>query len=835
MSIWSIIPLLSFLTYVVLVILVLQQARRRVDKVFALFLSAAGVWSFTSFMLHLNASPQLAVLWNQLVIIALSWVTICYYHFVRAYNNRPGGIGLYLGYAYVLVILFFSFSGYVVQSAYVTNGILHHDLGIWLYIIGSIIFVFLASAMFMLIQRYRSSINPTDRNRTMYLITGSGIVMVVSYVNNLMPSIAGLPLDHLGNLTNALIIAYAISRYQLLDIRFVVRRGLAYSLLITLLVGVYIGSIFLVQELLPTLPTYSIILFATVIVILLALLARPLRYAIQERIDRLFYRGTYDYRQALLHFSSKMGNIINLKDLSTEMLTTINKALHLTQSRLLFQDIDGDDFTTQFVYPETKDELDNKLRLNTDNPIVAWLVDKGNPLDLKQLDSIPEFKGLWKVEKEQLTTPNLEFLCPIKSRDKLIGILALGKKRTGSLYSHEDLELVMSIANQAGIMIENAQLYNHATIRANTDGLTELYNHRHFYERLDQEIARGSRFGAIFSIIMLDIDLFKTYNDIYGHVAGDQVLRKIGSHIKSSIRNLDMPFRYGGEEFAVILPEARLDDAYKVAERIRRTIESKMGSQAMSVTASLGVASWPSDGVLREEIIANADAALYRAKQTGRNRTCLASDVTKAEVSQVGAALEARRGALSIIYALAATIDAKDHYTYGHSKKVSNHAVALAEVLGLPKDRIYTIQAAALLHDIGKIGVPDSILNKEGTLTKKEWEPVRAHPELGVEILRHVVDLINCLPAILHHHEHYDGKGYPSGLAGENIPLEARILSIADAYDAITSMRPYHEQLSSQQALDELKHHAGTQFDPGLVDAFYKILEPTLAKEIKIK
>jgi diguanylate cyclase (GGDEF)-like protein len=281
---------------------------------------------------------------------------------------------------------------------------------------------------------------------------------------------------------------------------------------------------------------------------------------------------------------------------------------------------------------------------------------------------------------------------------------------SNGLYSHEDIELVMGLAGQASIIIENAQLYTQATIRANTDGLTELYNHRQFHERLEQEIARGSRFGAVFSIIMLDIDLFKVYNDIYGHLAGDQILRQMGELIRSSIRKLDIPFRYGGEEFTVILPEARLDNAYKIAERIRKTVESEASSKAMPVTVSVGVASWPSDGITREELIGCADAALYRAKQSGRNRTCLSSDIVKSGTPIIGEELEARRGALNIIYALAATVDAKDHYTYGHSKKVSEYAVALSEALGLPEDKIVTIRAAALLHDIGKIGVPDSIL-----------------------------------------------------------------------------------------------------------------------------
>lgn len=832
MNFWAMIPGASCIVFAALFVLVLIQTRTRMGRIFALFLFASAAWSFLTVMLdyNLSASTQYLIFWNGLVITAIPWVVVAYYHFIRVYDNKPGGFGVVIGYIGVITILVLSLTGYVVKDAYFEGVYIYHDIKPWDYVLAAILVPYLALILNMLIRRYRRSEDAVDRNKTMYLMAGWSVLLVISYITPFTPALAGLPTDHIGNLINAVIIAYTITRFSLLDIRMVIRRGLALTLAIIPIAAIFVGGLLLIFRFYTGLPFYSLLLLSVSLAVLLALIALPLRSPIQVFVDRIFYRETYDYRQTLLSFTNKMGNVLNLEQVAAEMLQTLSKAIRIPKAVLLFEDPGSGYFNVRYIYPEVHGKSDNELRLLFDSPVVNWLQKETNPLSLRQIETAPQFKALWEYEKETLHNSGIELFCPLKSHNKLVGILGLSKKQTGRLYLQEDIELVMSVASQAGIVVENAQLYAQAMTWAITDGLTKLYNHRYLHERLDEEIARGTRFGAAFSLIMADIDFFKTYNDTYGHLSGDEVLAGIAQCIRSSIRTIDMPFRYGGEEFAVILPETTLEGAYVVAERIRDKIEQRFRTGRAAVTASLGVASWPTDGVTKEQILASADKALYAAKATGRNRTCAPSDVKKQGLVTVEAENETQRIAISMIFALAATVDAKDHYTYGHSRKVSQYAVAMGEALNLPKEKIGVIRNAGLLHDIGKIGIPDSILNKEGSLNEQEWRQIKTHPELGVEILRYVAELSNSLPIILNHHEHYDGSGYPTGLTGDQIPLEARLLAVADAYDAMTSLRPYHNQRSPRDAIDELKRCAGTNFDPELVDLFCKIMQPLVLK-----
>ena len=823
MNINFLIPLFSALFYAIVIVILLVSGLNKIKRVFIIYLTATMLWSLSAFFVHANFFPDRTLFIHQFLIVFGYLVPLAFFYFAAVFTNRSVRLLIILSAILFVTLVILNFTGLLLlESAIVDKQLIFSTST--LFLAGLLLtFTFLGIGVTFLVQKYRTTVDPLERNRILYLLTG--VIINLAFVCTLFfEATAKYPLDHIGNVIFAILIAYSISKYELFNIKIVARRIAAYFILIVPLAGVYIGLLLLGELLFPNQPIFALLISATVLAIVIALVGRALWTYIPHVVDRFFYRNTYKQRRDLINLGNKLGGVINLRQLTDEILPVLCNVMNVDKAQLLLRDVGTGDYNTQFVYPED-DSNEGSLTLHSDNPVVVWLERKNRPLESRQIFNLPEFKGMWQEEKNQIKKSNLGLISPIKNRGELIGIFVLGKKRKG-IHTQEDFEMMMTVSSQAGVIIENGQQYSQALLKANTDGLTQLYNHRHFHERLEQEIGRSSRFGTVFSLIMMDIDLFKIYNDNYGHLAGDEILRKIGDYIRSSIRGIDIAARYGGEEFVIILPETKLTDAHIVAERIRKLIESKTSQKSMPVTLSIGIASWPVDGVMKEELITKADKALYLAKQNGRNCTCLSSDINKHDLT--GEYDESGK-ALSIIYALAATVDAKDHYTYGHSRKVSEYAVSIAESLKLPQDKIAVVRAAGLLHDIGNIGIPDSILNKKEPLSPEEWEPIKSHPQLGVAIIRNISGLSECLPAILHHHEHFDGSGYPNGLKGANIPHEARILSVADAYEAMTSPRAYRKQLTQEQAMAELKQCAGIQFDPDIVEVFCKVLEKSHA------
>ena len=354
-----------------------------------------------------------------------------------------------------------------------------------------------------------------------------------------------------------------------------------------------------------------------------------------------------------------------------------------------------------------------------------------------------------------------------------------------------------------------------------TDPLTGLGNHRHFHERLQRELLNAEEQARPLTLCLVDIDDFKRINDRFGHPSGDRVL----SQIATRLRQGGEAFRLGGDEFALLLADHDEATALTAAESIVERISTVDFDHIGRVTVSAGLATFPVQGHGRDELIRLADSALYWAKEHGKNRVRLyRPDIVELAELKLVAAGPDKAARYRAAASLAKAVDARDTYTGCHSERVAELAARVAVRLGLDAEQVELTRLAASLHDLGKLAIPEELLRKAGTLTDSERLVLERHPQIGFRMLDSLgVDLIAHL--VLHHHERWDGAGYPDGLSGEQIPLGSRIILVADAYDAMTSDRSYRPRRSSRAALAELERCAGTQFDPGIVAAFREEIE----------
>lgn len=360
---------------------------------------------------------------------------------------------------------------------------------------------------------------------------------------------------------------------------------------------------------------------------------------------------------------------------------------------------------------------------------------------------------------------------------------------------------------------------------ANRDDLTGLWNKRYFYRALEDLFAWAGKEKASLSLIFADVDYFKTYNDALGHLQGDEALKKIGDIISQGTPPQAVAVRYGGEEFAIILPGYSSQQALAVAEQIRQEVESypffgKEYQPAQKVTLSLGIATYPVHAHTPKELISRADDALSRAKLGRKNKTEIYSSVLD---ELCNSRTNTDEDLIQPIKTLLNVIHAKDRYTRGHSERVTKYAVIVGEYLGLSPEELHTIKLSAFLHDIGKIEIERDLLNKPAPLTEEERSIFQQHPIWGAEIVRCVPPLAKCAPIIIAHHENFDGSGYPFQQKGGTIPLGARILRVVDSFDAMITDRPYRRALTINEALEELERGAGTLYDPEVVAAFFNV------------
>jgi diguanylate cyclase (GGDEF)-like protein/putative nucleotidyltransferase with HDIG domain len=467
---------------------------------------------------------------------------------------------------------------------------------------------------------------------------------------------------------------------------------------------------------------------------------------------------------------------------------------------------------------------------------------------------------------------------PIVYADQLHGVLYVETDKTSD-FPQEEVLFLGTLADLISGALHNAIAFQKAQEQAITDGMTGLKTHRFFMEALSAEWKRATRAGRSFSVVLMDLDRFKFVNDFYGHLDGDLVLQRVAHILELNSRRSDVVARYGGDEFVILMPETDSTQSHQMAAKLRSWICSDPVLREKNVTSSFGVATFPLNGSTPQELIQVADASMYLSKHQGGNAVSTADQFNPDDSRQwkrdvldayLGVTLKrlfatgpdafveihsrieqfARSLAetesfskhqaanqvsdssgeacfeplppivMDTLTSLALAVDAKDQFTQGHSHKVSSYAVLIAEAIGLDGREIEEVRLGGMLHDVGKVGITESILNKNGPLNPDEWEAMKRHVEYGAKLLEPLRGTERIRKMVAHHHEFFDGSGYPEGLAGDQIPLGARIIAIADAYDTITSERTYKKARTPEEAFQELDRCGNAQFDPDLVRVF---------------
>ncbi len=463
---------------------------------------------------------------------------------------------------------------------------------------------------------------------------------------------------------------------------------------------------------------------------------------------------------------------------------------------------------------------------------------------------------------------------PIFYAEQLHGVLYVESSKQTD-FTEEEVLLLRTLADLIAGAYHNALSFQKAQEQAITDGLTGVKTHRFFMESLSAEWKRSTRAGRAFALVLMDLDRFKFVNDFYGHLEGDLVLQRVGHILEANCRRSDVVARYGGDEFVMLMPETNMEHARQLAQKLRGWVSADPLLRDKNVSASFGIACYPLHGSTPQELIQVADASMYLSKHQGGNAVSTADhfdpneakkwkrDVLEAylgvtlkrlfstgpeafeeiysrlkqfteSLATTEAAIDPNQpqrsqqalpqAVLDTVTSLAFAIDAKDHYTQGHSQKVSAYAALIAEQMGMGDAEIEEIRLGGVLHDIGKVAIPENILNKNGPLNPDEWDTMKSHVTFGAKILDPLAPLARVREMVLHHHEYFDGSGYPDSLAGEQIPMGARIIAVADAFDTITSDRTYKKARAAEDALNELERCANAQFDGNIVALFIRTM-----------
>lgn len=789
-----------------------------------LFMGAMASWPAASLFMKLQLAPG-TLTWNRIMVSAMLMIPYFAYFFVSVFTGTRKKISLFVITIVILILQVFNGMGLIISNAsmieVIVEGIprleLDYSIGPVAPYMCGIIFIMLALTMRMMTKAIKNGSKSSHRLKPVLF---GFVVLFVGMMFNLLPVLGKYPIDLFFGLITSLIMFYAVYKTRVVELKFVITRAVVFTALLTLLVTasvaivkqitVFFGSTF------DGLGIQNQTLISTLISIVMFL---PLFSIVQKLVEDYFYKVEQRHHNLIKQFTLKVSNNLNLDTISDELLKVIKDITNHDRAYLFLENAE----TLHYEFHASIKKLDKvTFTMLKTHPFVHWFKRYDDIIYDQFIDVHPFFKTMWDNERNNLLLMRFEAAIPLKYNGQLIGMLLIGSKDATTRLAESVLNQVATLCATAAITISNAKLYEKTKREAIVDSLTNVYNRRYFMDTLN-ELSKNVRQQSL-ALIMLNIDMFSLYNDLYGHVAGDKALIKLANTIKTICGSQGHICRYGEDTFAILLPYADSKMAYEMAEKIRlrmSTLSMSNDNQTQRfITVSSGICVAPTLANDGNDLLHKANMTLRSVKTNGKNQSLIYDEEVVEKQSQGSEEMN-----MATVYALTAAIDAKDHFTFGHSQRVARYACAIAEEMNASKEEVELIRTASLLHDIGKIGVPESILTKQTALSDEEYETMKRHVDMSITIIKYLPSFSHVIPAVMGHHERWDGYGYPRKIAGENIPFSARCIAIADAFDAITSDRHYKSFLSTEHALEEIERNAGTQFDPQLAQAFVRVVK----------
>ena len=825
------IPIIALLSYTFLFTALMASKKTKLIRAFMHLLLIFMIWALGCMCMRLQLFPGIEF-WYDVSIFGLLTMALFIFNFFYAFigYNAPLTKGIWTVGTIIIVLinqfthLFLSYPQISVNEAGEVR--YWYALDLWAAVpIFFAIFVFIS--LFFMIRRKLKN-NEISLYQMTPLIIGIAILVVGNFATVIPQN--DFPTDTLVGIINAGCMFWALYKRRLFKLSLLVSRGALYVIasLITALCFLYLVTPVegIIQTYFPSLAAHSTLIVALLFTLAVILCYMLIRYV----IDHLFIKEELVQTELMKNFSASISKSLRVDDILSELIQVIEQAVGVEQVSVFLYDWAKKDYA---MVRATSILAARHIRLSAENPCICWLSAHEGCVLLRDFSRTVQYKSMWDSEKQALAALDAQCLVPLQYDEMLVGVVVVSSKPKRERFHNNELSFLDSVSAVVSIALKNAKMYERVYLEARIDDLTKLLNRKYFFETLDEQMNQVG--DGMLSLVLIDLDDFSLYNELYGNEEGDKALAAIAAIIDGTIGKGDYAARYSGKVFALILPGADSRSAYTLTEKIRKQIltmsaVTEEGTVLRTITLSAGICTYPVAASGAKQLISNAEMAVYHVKRNGKNAIRLYTVENEPASGQKGEkdkghCTDVYEEYLPTIYALTAAIDAKDHYTFSHSQNVAAYATILARELGLNDDHIEIIREAALLHDIGKIGIPESILNKPGRLTDEEREIMQTHVENSIAMIRHLPSLDYVIPAVIGHHERWDGKGYPRKLTGMDIPVGARCLALADCFDAMTAKRPYKKALPVAFAVSEIEKGAGAQFDPNFAPVFVRLIQ----------